>query len=567
MGLKEYQAKRNFKRTQEPAGKVVRRAKKPRADRFVVQKHAARRLHYDFRLEMEGVLKSWAVPKGFPVQRGDRRLAVEVEDHPLDYGDFEGTIPAGNYGAGTVMVWDYGTYEVQGEALKGLREGKLHFTLKGKKLEGEWALVRMRPRGNEDKPQWLLFKAGEDTAPISARAENKSASTGRTMEQITANNDRQWQSNRASADQPPARSRAVSRATPSNGEVSRQPALSKAANRTRGSLPVGLNAGRLPRAKAEFTEPMKALLAEKLPRGPEWIYEIKFDGVRALAVKKGCEARLISRTAKDLTAKYPELAEALKALPAKEAVLDGEVMALDSEGRSSFQLLQSWHNAGSRKPPLVYYVFDLLNADGKDFTGLPLMKRKAIAEKLVDGVAPGIRFSAAIKADPERLVHEMKTRGLEGVVAKRADSKYQPGRRSGDWVKFKWTNEQEFVIGGYTRPQGTRAHFGAILVGYYQKRELIYAGKVGTGFDQKLLRSLYERFRKLTREDCPFANLPEKRSRFGGLTAAEMRRCTWVRPELVCQVRFAEWTRDGHLRQPVFIGLREDKEPREVIRE
>jgi bifunctional non-homologous end joining protein LigD len=568
MGLKEYQAKRNFKRTREPAGKA-RHAKARREPRFVVQKHAARQLHYDFRLEMDGVLKSWAVPKGFPMRKGDRRLAVQVEDHPLEYGDFEGTIPEGNYGAGTVMVWDYGTYEVDGDPLQGLREGKLHFTLKGKKLQGEWALVRMRSRENEDKPQWLLLKSGSDMPALPASADKQSALSRRTMEQIAASNDRQWQSNRARAQLTTARRPGVEpRSKQPSAMSSRQSNLRIIAQGKRSSPKVpDLNLQRLPSAKAEFVEPMKALLADRLPRGPEWIYEIKFDGVRALAIKRGNEVRLVSRTAKDLTAKYPELAQALKRLPSREAVLDGEIVALDSKGRSSFQLLQSWQNAGAKKPPLLYYVFDLLNADGKDFTGLPLLKRKAIAERLVDSVDPKIRFSTAIKGNLDRLVREMQTRGLEGLIAKRADSKYQPGRRSGEWVKFKWTNEQEFVIGGCTKPQGTRPYFGAILVGYYEKDKLMFAGKVGTGFDQNLLESLYRKFQKLIRSDCPFANLPEKRTQSGGLIASEMKRCTWLEPKLVCQVRFSEWTRDGHLRQPVFVGLREDKKPREVVRE
>jgi bifunctional non-homologous end joining protein LigD len=566
MSLKEYKAKRDFRLTREPAGKVKR--SKGRELRFVIQKHAASHLHYDFRLEMEGVLKSWAVPKGFPMRRGDRRLAVQVEDHPLDYGDFEGTIPPGNYGAGTVMVWDYGTYRLEGDPLKWLRDGKLHFTLKGKKLKGEWALVRMRPRGNESKPQWLLLKSDEDLPPLSARAEDRSAQTKRTMQQIATNNDRQWKSNRPAADQTTQRRRVVAPAisNPTSRARSRS-AKSDSSTPAPRAEPLDLQVGRLPAAKAGFVEPMKALLTERLPKGEGWIYEIKFDGIRAVAVKRGNEVRLVSRTAKDFTAKYPELARALQNLPAREAVLDGEVVALDSEGRSSFQLLQSWQTAGAQKPSLFYYVFDLLNADGKDFTGLPLLKRKAMAKQLVDGVAPAIRYSAAIKGDPDRLVREMKTRGLEGLVAKRAESKYQPGRRGGDWVKFKWTNEQEFVIGGYTEPRGTRPHFGAILVGYYEKKRLLFAGKVGTGFDQKSLQTLFRTFQKFRRPECPFANLPEKRSRFGGLTGAEMKRCKWLKPELVCQVRFAEWTRDGHLRQPVFAGLREDKKAQEVVRE
>ena len=562
MGLKEYQAKRNFKQTREPAGKVSR-AKSARELVFVVQKHAATRLHYDFRLEMEGVLKSWAVPKGFPTQRGDRRLAVEVEDHPIEYGGFEGTIPEGNYGAGTVMLWDRGTYRLEGNATDALRAGKLHFILNGKKLKGEWALVRMRPRGNESKPQWLLLKSGEDMKPWSARAEDRSALSGRSMKQIAASNDRQWQSNRKRDEKAPVpRSRSITRRVSSEKNEA-----TNTGNRRPSVDRMNADLKDLPKARVAFVEPMKALLAEKLPEGAEWIYEIKFDGVRALALKQGKEVRLISRSEKDLTGKYPELVRTLENIPARNVLLDGEVVAVDEQGRPSFQLLQTYLSAIGRKPQLLYYVFDLLNFEGRDTSRLPLTQRKAVAETVVSNVGPQILFSAALRGEPERLVRALQLRGLEGIVAKRADSTYEPGRRTGAWIKFKWTNEQEFVIGGYTEPQGTRPDFGAILVGYYEKKNLIFAGKVGTGFDRKRLQSLYRTFQKLIHPECPFGNLPEKRTRHGGLTAAEMKRCTWLKPELVCQVRFSEWTRDGHLRQPVFLGLREDKKAGEVVRE
>jgi bifunctional non-homologous end joining protein LigD len=571
MGLKEYKAKRNFSKTREPAG-AVRASARGGEHPFVIQKHDATRLHYDFRLEMEGVLKSWAVPKGLPMARGDRRLAVEVEDHPLDYADFEGTIPEGNYGAGTVMVWDYGTYQVSGDSpIEALKSGKLHFTLSGKKLKGEWALVRMRPRENETKPQWLLLKSGADLPPLSAAAEHQSAVTKRTFEQIAAKGDRQWQSNRASSKPAHENARSTRMAMPrsrsrATGVAAKSLRAPRAGNS--GAAPE-LNAARLPTAEAQFIEPMKALLVDDLPRGPGWIYEIKFDGVRAIAVKRGAEIQLVSRSAKPLTSKYSTVAAALKNVRARQAVLDGEVVALDSSGKPSFQLLQACNMPGEKKPPLFYYVFDLLNLDGKDLTGLPLVKRKAMAEALVAGVSPMVRFSAAIDGNSEKITKEMQARGLEGLLAKKSDSKYASGRRNGSWVKFKWTNEQEFVIGGFTEPQGSREHFGAILVGFYEKGELRFAGKVGTGFNHKQLGSLHQQFKKIIQPECPFSNLPEKKTGrwSGGLTASEMRRCTWLRPELVCQVHFAEWTRDHHLRQPSFVGLREDKKPREVVRE
>jgi len=564
MSLKEYQTKRNFRRTAEPSGRARKRpaAKEPF---FVVQKHDASRLHYDFRLEMQGVLKSWAVPKGFPTTHGDRRLAVQVEDHPIDYAQFEGTIPEGNYGAGTVMVWDIGTYAVSGgNPPQALEDGKLHLTLRGKKLKGEWALVRMRPREHEDKPQWLLLKAGDNLPAISPRSDDQSVLTRRSMKKIAADNDAQWQSNRQTTLSTNRVTRPSERRSPNRHER-----LSVAERRSpdRPAPKISLTADRLPKRKPAFFEPMKAVLVDKLPKGDEWIYELKFDGIRALAIKRGKDIQLISRNAKDMTAKFPEVIQALKQLPSREALLDGEVVALDEAGRPSFQLLQARELSGER-PPIFYYVFDLLSLDGKDLAAVPLLKRKALAKMLLDRAPGTIRFSASIEANSDRILAEMKSRGLEGVIAKKKDSQYEIGRRSGAWVKFKWTTQQEFVIGGYSEPRGTRSHFGALVVGYYEGKKLKFAAKVGTGFDQKLLKSLHQKFQKLIRKDCPFVNLPEKAGQFGrGLTAAEMKRCTWLDPKLVCEIRFAEWTRDNHLRQPAFLGLREDKNPKEVLRE
>lgn len=561
MALKEYQAKRNFRKTREPSG---RRATKHSDEEalFVVQKHAATQLHYDFRLTMEGVLKSWAVPKGFPTAKSDRRLAIQVEDHPMDYARFEGTIPKGNYGAGTVMVWDIGSYEVvDGDPVSALKKGRLHLTLKGKKLKGEWTLVRMHGRKDADKPQWLLLKSGTEIKPFSKTAEDQSALTRRSMNRIASDNDAEWTSNRADSAE-------EKKATPARRSAKRRQ-QSKTNSHAKPDNVLGASAEKLPRTKAEFVEPMKALLSEELPRGTDWLYEIKFDGIRALAIKHGEKVRLISRNAKDLTKAYPAIAEDLNSLPADEAVLDGEIVALDPEGRSSFQLLQSARQAGSSAPPLFYYVFDLVQHEGRDWTPVPLARRKAMAQALVGGLPDTIRFSAAIRADSERVLQEMQARGLEGLIAKKKESSYEIGWRSGAWVKFKWTREQEFVIGGFTEPTGARSHFGAILVGFYEGGRLMFASKVGTGFDEAGLKLLHRQFQDLVQSDCPFANLPEKKSAGGrgGLTRTEMRRCTWLKPELVCQIRFAEWTRDNHLRQPAFLGLREDKDPREVVRE
>jgi bifunctional non-homologous end joining protein LigD len=536
MSLKEYRAKRDLVRTQEPAGRKVKAAPGTKHPCFVIQKHAASRLHYDFRLEMGGVLKSWAVPKGFPYRRGDRRLAVHVEDHPVEYAEFEGTIPEGNYGAGTVMVWDRGSYQLHADnPEEALESGKLHLTLSGKKLKGDWTLVRIRnPREKGD--QWLMLKSGDDAQPISSRADDTSVISKRSLRQIARENSAQWKSDR------PARRR--SRAAP---------------------LAARPDTHELPSAKPVFREPMKALLVDALPKGADWIYEVKFDGYRALAIKDGQKISLFSRNGKSFAGRFADVARSLEELNASQAVLDGEIVATDADGRSSFQLLQAFQNpAAGLKPPLFYYAFDLLNLDGKDLTELPLVRRKALLESLLAPMPQVVRFSASIEAEPSRLVEEMKARGLEGVVAKKKNSTYQHGQRRGAWVKYKWSKEQEFVIGGFTRPKGTREHFGAVLVGYYEGDELIYVSKVGSGFDSRLLQSMHKKFEKLLTSQCPFSNLPE---RAPGLTAGEMKKCSWIKPILVCQISFTEWTRDNHLRHPLFLGLREDKPPREVIRE
>jgi bifunctional non-homologous end joining protein LigD len=322
----------------------------------------------------------------------------------------------------------------------------------------------------------------------------------------------------------------------------------------------------LPKGKVDFVEPMKARLVSEVPTGKDWIFEIKFDGIRAIAVKDKDRVRLYSRLKNDLATRFPEVTRAIRALPCERAVIDGEIVALDESGRSSFQLLQGAHMPGQR-PPIHYYAFDLLNLEGADLKNLPLLQRKKILQPLLRNKEDTIRFSANIVGDPKKLLAEACRHKLEGIIAKQRDSKYQPGRRGDVWLKIKCLSGQEFVIGGYTAPKGGRLFFGAILVGYYENKKLLFASKVGTGFDHQTLESLYRQFQKLKRRDCPFANLPEKRGTSGGLTASEMTRCTWVEPKLVCQVAFTEWTRDGHLRHPAFLGLREDKTARQVIKE
>jgi bifunctional non-homologous end joining protein LigD len=526
MSLKEYKRKRNFEKTAEPK---AHSAPNSNGHRFVIQKHAASRLHYDFRLELDGTLKSWAVPKGVPYAKGEKRLAVQVEDHPLSYINFEGVIPKGQYGGGTVMVWDRGAFEALSQSpSKDLAAGKLHFVLAGKKLQGEWYLVRLR-----DHKQWLLIRGKSDMRPVSKKMDDVSAFSGRSMKELAAGSS-VWRSDRCSLK--------TSVAAPVKHQRDRPLAI-------------------------KFIEPMKARLEASPPTG-EWSYEIKLDGFRAIALKRGGQVRLLSRNEKDLGGKFPEIADAIARLKAKEAIMDGEIVALDSKGRSSFQLLQA-RDLGQKRPPIFFYAFDLLQLNGRDMRNEPLIARKASLEQLLKSPPDVLRFSASLGGNAAKLLKQAGHLGLEGLIGKKNDSVYEPGRRSGAWIKLKLRHEQEFVIGGYTEPEGSRKHFGALLVGYQAKRGLHFSGKVGTGFNIATLETLHEQLTKLAAPRCPFENLPEKKAgRYGqGITAAEMKRCHWVKPALVCQVKFAEWTQDGKLRQPAFLGLREDKEAKAVIRE
>jgi bifunctional non-homologous end joining protein LigD len=573
MGLKEYKRKRDFKKTAEPAGAAKASGRKNPALHFVIQKHDASRLHYDFRLEMEGVLKSWAVPKGLPWAQAEKHLAVEVEDHPIEYADFEGIIPEGQYGGGTVMVWDRGTYELTppGDPVEAVRKGKFHLILHGDKARGEWALIRIRPQ--DGKNQWLLMKTAGGVKPLSKKRDDQSVKTGRTMKQIASARDAEWQSNRANEkDSFKARiAKAARNASLKKKDESEVEAVHQTARApSKQSDPfVDTSLAGLPKAKPRFIEPMKPKLVEHAPTTGDWLYELKFDGIRALAIKNGRTVQLISRNEKKLNDRFPEIAQAAADFDAHECVVDGEVVAMDKEGRSSFQLLQR-AELDDRDAPLAFYVFDLLQWDGRSLITLPLMVRKELLTRLVP-TGDVIRFSGALGSDAKTLLPEIKRRGLEGLIGKQRNSVYEPGRRSGIWIKLKCVTEQEFVIGGFTPPAGARKHFGALLVGYYSEGStfLRFAGKVGTGFDTKLLSSLHKRMRAEERNTCPFTDLPSKQNGewVQGITPSMMRKMHWVNPKLVCQVKFSEWTRDSKLRQPVFVGLREDKDPREVVRE
>jgi len=571
MGLKEYKHKRDFKKTAEPAGAAKTSGRKARALHFIIQKHDASRLHYDFRLEMEGVLKSWAVPKGLPWAQAEKHLAVEVEDHPIEYADFEGIIPEGQYGGGTVMVWDRGTYELTppGDPVEAVRKGKFHLILHGEKAKGEWALIRIRPQNG--KNQWLLMKTAGGVKPISKKRDDQSVKTGRTMKQIASARDAEWQSNRVNEkDSFKARiakaARTASLKKKDESEIGRaKPEATPSASPRAAQDDV---LAKLPKAKPRFIEPMKPKLVEHAPTTGDWVYELKFDGIRALAIKDGRTIQLISRNEKKLNDRFREIAQAAADFDADECVVDGEVVAMDEEGRSSFQLLQRTELDG-KDALLAFYVFDLLQLNGHSLINVRLTLRKDALMRLIPPSGDVIRFSGTLGTDAKTLLPEIQRRSLEGLIGKQRDSVYESGRRSGTWIKLKCVTEQEFVIGGFTPPAGARKHFGALLVGYYDKGNLHFAGKVGSGFDAKLLSSLHKKMRAEERPTTPFTDLPSKQNGewVQGITPSMMRKINWVNPKFVCQVKFSEWTRDLKLRQPVFLGLREDKDPREVERE
>jgi bifunctional non-homologous end joining protein LigD len=530
MGLREYRRKRDFKKTPEPAGQV---SAPPRDQErsYLIQKHAASRLHYDFRLELEGVLKSWAVPKGPSLDPADKRLAMHVEDHPLEYGEFEGTIPKGQYGGGTVMLWDRGTWEPVGDPHKSYRAGSLKFTLKGEKLRGGWALVKIGGRRKDgDDRSWLLIKERDQQARAGqaesiVASEPKSVATGRTIEQIAAAGDRVWHSNRDGGD----------RSSPDPAEV-------PGARRT--ALP-------------KFVQPQLATLVEHPPDGDGWLHELKHDGYRILARVEHRRARLFSRNARDWTEKFPTVAEAVGRLPVEQAILDGEVTVLLPDGTSSFQALQNF-GSGAARGQLAYMVFDLLYLDGRDLTGARLEDRKAALARLLASAndqAAVLRYSDhVVGAGADFFAHACKL-GLEGIVSKKRDAPYR-GTRGPEWLKIKCLKQQEIVIGGYTEPEGTRIGIGALLGGVFESGRLVYVGKIGTGFDHRMLRDLQQRLSRLEQKTSPFASRP-----------AGAARAHWVKPELVAQVSFSEWTSDGKLRHPAFQGLREDKPADSVVRE
>jgi len=510
--LSEYQRKRDFSKTSEPKGAPDASG----GNRFVVQKHWATRLHYDFRLEMEGVLVSWAIPKGPTLNPAERRLAAHVEDHPVSYYDFEGTIPKGEYGGGTVMVWDWGTYALEESTpAESLRRGEVKFRLNGVRLTGRYALVRTR----SDK-DWLLIKKKDEAADPSFDIQHfdTSVKTGRTKEEIEQGQDAVWSSRRDAG---------------GGG-------LINLANAEKGPMPRTL-------------EPMKAQLVDAAFDDDRWLFEVKWDGIRLVSFIDNGKVSLQTRAGRIVDDEYPQLQAVSRLVKAKQAVLDGEIVALDEEGRPSFQLLQ---NRGKEPHPMQYVVFDIVYLDGQRLFRVPLEDRKRLLRDIVRD-SDLLKYSEHVLGEGKAFFKAAQQKQLEGIVAKLRDSPYQPGMRSSAWLKIKAVRQQEVVIGGFTEPRGGRRHFGALIVGVYEDGKFVYAGHVGGGFDERSLESLAKLMKPLIVKTSPFSGEPPRGNE----------KPTWVRPKLVAEVKFAEWTRDGVMRQPVFLGLRDDVDPREVRRE
>jgi len=537
MSLQLYNQKRDFSQTPEPAGKGKASSK---VLRFVVQKHDASALHYDFRLQLQGVLKSWAVPKGPSLNPADKRLAMQVEDHPFSYRTFEGTIPEGSYGAGTVMVWDEGTYELYGgedlstkkqeeKLLQDLVAGSLKIVLHGQKLKGAFTLFQLKK--NKEGRQWLLVKKKDDWATEDEVTEqNTSVLSGKTLAQLATENGTTL-----------GHSEAPIKAAPKGKTASKKSAVKK----EKGGLESGGKKAKMP----TDIKPMLATLVDKPFNSKDWIFEIKWDGYRALTYCNKEDVDLISRNKKPFKDKYGPVKKALQQLQLN-AVLDGEIVAVDENGLANFQLLQNWQNNAAA---LQYFVFDILWLEGKDLTQLPLVERKSLLRRLLPEDDAIVRYSDEVEEKGIPFFDAAMKQGLEGVMAKRKQSVYKADSRTEDWVKIKSVRRQEVVIGGFTQPRNSRQYFGALLLGVYQGKELIYSGHTGSGFTKQSLKSIYNELQPLVVDKCPFQKCPK-----GNMPV------TWVKPQLVCEIKFTEWTKDLIARHPIFMGLRQDKKAKEV---
>ena len=600
MALEEYRRKRRFSETPEPPPKVEKKA----GHRFVVQRHRATRLHYDFRLEMEGVLKSWAVPKGPSLDPADKRLAMQVEDHPVSYFDFEGTIPEGNYGAGSVMVWDVGTWEplspeaVNGKYLPGteaeaaamIKKGDLKFRLHGKRLNGDFALVHMKARRPGSKGnEWLMIKKHDEyeTNGFDIDKYDTSVLSNKTMAQIAGDDDSaKWTSSKkasrgrvkaawladslAKLDKKKVKS--AKNQTTADTEEHKGKRNPKRVAAKNGSNSFAISAssafkdleGATRRPMPSAIRPMLASVVEKPFEDPNWLFEIKWDGYRAVSFIEHGTVRLVSRNQNDLTPRYPELRELPKFIKTQNAVLDGEVVVLDEQGRSSFSLMQqrtgirSHGRQGATRHdlPILYYVFDLLYLDGYDLRRVTLEERKRVLKEIL---IPGeiVRYSDHYPGEQGVALFEVaKQKGLEGILAKKRNSCYEE-RRTSEWLKIKITQTIDCVVGGYTDPEGTRQHFGSLVLGLYdEKKHLIHVGQAGTGFNHATLKEIFGELGKIESTKNPFSG------------AVDAKKVHWVKPVRVAEVKFSEWTHetaDGglKLRAPVFLGLREDKNPEE----
>jgi len=571
MTLKEYHRKRHFNLTPEPRGKPAKKGWL-----YVIQKHAASHLHYDFRLQLGGVLLSWAVPKGPSLNPKVKRLAMHVEDHPVDYGDFEGIIPEGEYGGGTVMLWDQGYWEPDGDPAEGYRQGKLKFKLVGQKLHGGWVLYRAHGKqpGDRDGRQWFLFKLKDEAARESGKIEITeesplSVATGRDLDGIASDRDRVWGSKNskhpgeqtvkkrlaksAAAKTMPAKAAVKKKKPPAKKAPAKKSARGKRKPVDPSEIP-GACQGKLPRKIV----PQLATLTKQAPADDQWLHEIKFDGYRMICRIDGEEISFTSRNQQSWTTRLEHLVEQAKSLPVKQVILDGEVVALETNGATNFQGLQNAFSEG-RGQDLLYYAFDILYLDGYDLTRSPLRSRKQVLADLIRKDLGHIRYSEHIIGHgPDFFAQACKLK-LEGIISKRADRPYSEGRGY-DWLKVKCSQRDEFVIGGYTDPSGARSGFGALLVGYHNGEDkLVYAGKVGTGFNERTLHDLLAEMKSLEQKTSPFSNL-------SGRTGVA-RHAHWIKPKLVAQVEFGEWTRDGRLRHPTFQGLRADKPASKVVRD